>query len=401
MIFTTWTYGLLLAIAVLVRFVLPGGAGLLMLLGLSLAFYAWDAPGGLAVLLPLLVAVHFVARQSAPGRPHARRWLTLGVTGCIGLLAYFKYQSLGVDALRAAGAAVGASLELATPNVVAPLGISFFIFLMIHYLVEVHRGNVAPASPRDEALFVAFFPTVVSGPLKRIEDFRAQCHDTTRPAAADLHEGLQRIVVGLSKKILVADQLAPFTRLVFASPDDFARPELWLAAYGYAIQIYFDFAGYSDIAIGSARLLGFRVPENFDYPYFRTNIAQFWRHWHMTLTGWIMQYVYFPLGGNRRGETRTNVNRLVAMTLCGLWHGSAFHFAVWGLYHGILLNLFQAYRRLRARVFPARPDGFDHPVARLASGFLTFHLVVIGWIFFAADLDPALRIIGRMLWGDA
>jgi len=397
MIFNSWTYAAFLTLAVGLRFVVPPRVAALLLLGLSVVFYAWGAPRDLLVLVPLLAAVHFVARRTAPGAERRERWLATGVTACVGILAYYKYQSLGVDAVNYVSAAAGAPLRWVAPQLQAPLGISFFVFLLIHYLVEVHRGNVAPAAVRDEALFIFFFPTVVSGPLKRIESFTPQLRLPARPAAVDLHEGLSRIVIGLSKKTLVADQLAPFTSGVFLQPQTHDWPDLWLAAYGYAVQIYFDFAGYSDMAIGSARVLGFRVPENFDYPYFRTNIAQFWRHWHMTLTGWIMQYIYFPLGGNRRGELRTNGNRFVALALCGLWHGSAFHFAVWGAYHGLLLNLFQLYRRLRARLLPNRPEGWDHPVTRVASGVFTFHLVVIGWVFFAADLSQAVHIIGRML----
>lgn len=397
MTFTTWSYAAFLAVAVGLRFVVPPRLAGSMLLGLSLIFYAWDTPDDLLVLLPFLAAIHFIAGRVPPGRPSSRRWLATGVTLSVGLLAYFKYQGLAVEALNHASWLVGTPLSWVAPRVDPPLGISFFVFLLIHYLVEVHRGNVTRVGVQQESLFVLFFPTVLSGPLKRIENFEPQAESAPRPAADDLHEGLSRLVIGLAKKTLVADQIAPLTQDVFGHPDAFGAGQLWLAAYGYAVQIYFDFAGYSDMAIGSARLLGFRVPENFDYPYFRTNIAEFWRHWHMTLTGWIMQYIYFPLGGNRRGESRTHANRLIAMTLCGLWHGSAFHFAAWGVYHGLLLNLFHLYRRLRTRAFPNRPDGIEHPIARLASGLLTFHLVVIGWLFFAADLPVASSMLGRML----
>jgi len=395
---TTWTYAVFLALAVGLRLLVPPRLTAGLLLALSLLFYAWGTPADLVVLLPLIGAVHLIAERATPDRGHAGRWLAAGVLLCVGVLAYDKYLGLAVEALNGASAFLGMPLHWTAPRVDPPLGVSFFVFLLIHYLVEVRRGNVAPIGLGQEALFVLFFPTVVAGPLKRLEGFAPQLREATHPAPADLHEGLSRIVVGLAKKTLVADQIAPLTHSVFQNPDGFGWDRLWLASYGYAVQIYFDFAGYSDMAIGSARVLGFRVPENFDYPYFRTNIAQFWRHWHMTLTGWIMQYVYFPLGGNRRGEIRAVSNRLVAMTLCGLWHGSAFHFAVWGAYHGLLLNLFHLYRRLRARLRPERPGGSNHPAAVLASGLLTFHLVVIGWVFFATDLDRAVSIIGRLLF---
>ncbi|MBM4265308.1 MAG: MBOAT family protein [Deltaproteobacteria bacterium] len=397
MTLNSWSYGLLLAVALFASWLVPGWAGTWVLLALSIVFYAWGTPSDLLVLAPLLLAVHAIARRVQPGQPHARRWLGFGVTLLVGSLVYYKYLGLLAEGVVGGAHLLGFDLPLAAPRLQAPLGISFFVFLLIHYLVEVGRGSVQPVGLRDESLFVLFFPTVVSGPLKRIEAFEPQLRAPGRPIPDDLHEGLSRIVIGLAKKMVVADQLAPLCARVFAKPDRYEWVELWLASYGYALQIYFDFSGYSDIAIGSARLLGFRVPENFDYPYFRTNIAQFWRHWHMTLTGWILQYVYIPLGGNRRGEIRSNWNRFAAMALCGLWHGSAFHFAVWGMYHGVLLNLYHAYTRLRARLRPSQPQGSAHPAVRFASGLLTFHAVVVGWVLFAVDLDEALPILGRML----
>jgi len=171
---------------------------------------------------------------------------------------------------------------------------------------------------------------------------------------------------------------------------------LWLGVYGYAFQIYFDFAGYSDIAIGSARLFGYRVPENFDWPYLQPNIARFWRGWHMSLTSWITDYVYIPLGGNRRGELRSAGNRLVSMTLCGLWHGAALHFAVWGLYHGLALNAYRFWQAARTRLF-GEPVGPANPVVRVLGTLLTFHVVCIGWVLFVCDLKRAAFIIPRLL----
>jgi alginate O-acetyltransferase complex protein AlgI len=284
---------------------------------------------------------------------------------------------------------LGASVEglRGVPAFAPPLGISYFAFLFIHYLVEVQRGRFAPGRPHELGLFVGFFPTVVAGPLKRFEDFAPQVESRTL-SGDDVHEGLGRLVIGLVKKLVIADNAARFAVPVFAASTS-GWGQLWLAVYAYSIQIYFDFSGYSDIAIGSARLLGYRVPENFDHPYLRSNIADFWRHWHMTLTGWILQYVYIPLGGNRHGRTRSNVNRLAAMTLCGLWHGSSWNFAAWGLYHGVLLNGYHFWRRRR----PATNASIS---SRALSTALTFHAVAVGWVLFACDLETAARILGRL-----
>jgi alginate O-acetyltransferase complex protein AlgI len=214
--------------------------------------------------------------------------------------------------------------------------------------------------------------------------------------AAGVSEGLGRIVVGLAKKMLVADTVAPLCAPVFAQPARYSTPMLWAAVYGYALQIYFDFAGYSDIAIGSARLFGYQVPENFDYPYLQPNIARFWRAWHMSLTSWITDYVYIPLGGNRRGERRAAWNRLVSMTLCGLWHGAALHFAVWGLYHGIALNAYRLWERVRVRMFGSHP-GRTRPVVRVLGTLVTFHVVCIGWVLFVCDVHGAAVIVPRLL----
>jgi alginate O-acetyltransferase complex protein AlgI len=181
---------------------------------------------------------------------------------------------------------------------------------------------------------------------------------------------------------------------VLDHPNFYGTLTLWLAVYGYAIQIYADFSGYSDIAIGTARLFGYKVPENFAYPYLQSNIAGFWRSWHMSLTSWITDYVYIPLGGNRRGEARAAWNRLVSMTLCGLWHGAALHFAVWGLYHGIALNAYRLWQRVRPHVLGTRDFGL---AGRLVATAFTFHVVCLGWVLFVCDFQRAAAILPRLV----
>jgi alginate O-acetyltransferase complex protein AlgI len=237
---------------------------------------------------------------------------------------------------------------------------------------------------------------LICGPIKRFQQFNPEEYQRRRLDPANVHAGLERILFGISKKTLIADAVAPYCLPVFANPDAYTTVQLWLGVYGYAMQIYFDFSGYSDIAIGSATLLGYPVPENFNYPYLQPNIARFWRSWHMSLTSWITDYVYIPLGGNRRGELRAAWNRFLSMTICGLWHGAAFHFMVWGMYHGIMLNLYRLWQNLRARWFGPRV-GAPSMMGQVVAALFTFHVVCIGWVLFVCDIDKAFAMIGRLL----
>ena len=396
MIFNTWAYGLFLAVAFTIYWAVPARARGCVLIGLGCFFYAYYYPPHLPLVLAIIPVVWVIGRLVAPGRTRVRRrWLVVGIAGCLGALAYYKYQRLGLTVVRAALDVIDVPFDVRPMALRPPLGISFFVFEYIHYLIEVFRGTFAPVSFRNLALFVMFFPTLICGPIKRYQQFHPE-ESGREFDAAGVAEGLQRILIGLAKKTLVADTVAPLCGPVLAFPQRYDAAQLWLGVYGYALQIYFDFAGYSDIAIGSARLFGYRVPENFDYPYLQPNIARFWRAWHMSLTSWITDYVYIPLGGNRRGEGRAAWNRLVSMTLCGLWHGAAVHFAVWGLYHGIALNLYRLWQRVRGRLgFAARPEGTV--LGRALGTLVTFHVVCLGWVLFVCDLKRAAYIVPRLL----
>jgi alginate O-acetyltransferase complex protein AlgI len=396
MIFNTWTYGLFLVIAFVLYWGVPARARRLVLIGLGLFFYGYYYPPHLPLVLATIPVVWVIGRLVAPGRSAARRrWLALGIVGCLGGLAYYKYQGFALDAARTVLQAIHVPFDVRLTPPRPPLGISFFVFEYIHYLIEVFRGTFAPVSFRNLALFAMFFPTLICGPIKRYQQFHPE-EAGRRFDAAAVSEGLRRILVGLAKKTLVADTVAPLCAPIFAAPHRYDALYLWLGVYGYAMQIYFDFSGYSDIAIGSARLFGYRVPENFDYPYLQPNIARFWRAWHMSLTSWITDYVYIPLGGNRRGESRAAWNRLVSMTLCGLWHGAALHFAVWGLYHGLALNAYRLWQRVRERTGIA-PSAEGTVVGRVFGTLVTFHIVCLGWVLFVCDLKRAAFIVPRLL----
>ncbi len=400
---------LLVATAGLCR-LLPAALRPLLLALTSLGFYALLA-GWQALLIVGLAAVVWALSQSV-ARPTmtpalARGLTALGVGLCVGVLGYFKYAhffaALGRDVL--AWLPLGPSLRGPTTAsslagaAAAPLGISFFTFEFVHYLVDAYRRQLASpseppaAEPPPEltrfAAFALFFPTLLAGPIKRYQTFVP----LPRLGGEDLAYGLGRMLLGLGKKLLIADSVAPFALRLWV-PDQTSPTGLWLAMYAYAAQIYFDFSGYSDLAIGAARLLGYRVPENFDWPYLATDLPSFWRRWHSSLSSWIRDYLYIPLGGNRGGPLRSSLNLILVMALCGLWHGAAWHFVVWGLWHGLGLALTRLWRG-------AAPDAEQPaatPLRRALAGLLTFHFVCFGWLWFATpNLATALHCFRRLL----
>jgi alginate O-acetyltransferase complex protein AlgI len=275
-----------------------------------------------------------------------------------------------------------------------PLGISFFTFEFIHYAADRYRGTAARGKFADYLAFILFFPTMVAGPIKRYQDFEGKLANPNQAWAEDWELGITRILVGLVKKFAIADLLTAFTnhlnRADISQAQRWVLP-LWLLAYGF--KIYFDFSAYSDIAIGSARLFGINVPENFDWPYIRTNIAEFWAHWHISLTKWLTDYVFIPLGGSRRAPPRVYLNVLVTMAISGLWHGAGLNFIVWGLWHGLLLTVHRMWKGWRGPV--ERPS----PFGATAGWALTFVSVNIGWAFFCMDLPTAAFFFRRLIGG--
>ena len=275
-----------------------------------------------------------------------------------------------------------------------PLGISFFTFEFIHYAVDRYRGKTLAGSFAQYLAFILFFPTMVAGPIKRYQNFLPNIQNPDRSWPANWQQGITRIMVGLVKKFALADFLTAVT-VHLNSADIAAAPHRWLLIVwilAYGGKIYFDFSGYSDIAIGSARLFGIQVPENFDWPYLRTNIAEFWGHWHMSLYRWLIDYIFIPLGGSRVAPPRVYLNVLITMFLSGLWHGAGFNFIVWGLYHGVLLCAHRLWHQWRT---PRTPTA----VGNLAAGMLTFSLVTLGWAFFCLDLPTAGLFFKRLFIG--
>ena len=270
-----------------------------------------------------------------------------------------------------------------------PLGISFFTFEFVHYAVDRYKGKTEQGRFSEYLAFILFFPTMVAGPIKRFQDFLPALQAPSQDWAEDWRKGITRILCGLVKKFAVADVMTVFTDHLnsrdIAGADRWILP-VWLLAYG--VKIYFDFSGYSDIAIGSARLFGLKVLENFDWPYWRTNITDFWQHWHISLYRWLVDYIFIPLGGSRVALPMIYRNLLLTMLLSGIWHGAGLNFLVWGLWHGCLLSIHRLWRAWR----PATPGRG----AKFGSWLLTFVCVNLGWAFFAMDLPTAMLFLHRL-----
>ncbi|MGN6108559.1 MAG: MBOAT family O-acyltransferase [Kofleriaceae bacterium] len=355
----------------------------------SLVFYAWGAPRFLPVVLGLGIVDYFVSHQIAARReraPQVARWLLgAGVTVHLSVLAYFKYSNFFVAQLNELLAHVG--LEPASwSHVVLPIGISFITFEEISYLVDVYRGDARPARRLSRyVLFLTLFPHSIAGPIFRWKDLEAQLAE--RDLSWQLaREGFERFARGLAKKVLIADSVAVIADGVFALPAGQLTSSLaWLGATAYALQIYFDFSGYSDMAIGLGKLMGFRFKENFDQPYTSASLTEFWTRWHISLSSWLRDYLYIPLGGNRKGRRRALLNLMIVFTLSGLWHGAAWTFVLWGVFHGAFVTLERLLGARRERI----PLAIQHA--------FTLVLVVVGWVFFrAASAGQALEIIAAM-----
>ncbi|MDO4807114.1 MAG: MBOAT family O-acyltransferase [Coriobacteriales bacterium] len=302
----------------------------------SLLFYAYGEPVLVLLMLASTVFTYLmglmVARCEGPAR---KAWLVVALVVNLLFLAVFKYAGMAVGTLNAL-----LRLNLPIPNIPLPLGISFYTFQALSYVIDVYRRDVEPQRHYSRVLlYISFFPQLIAGPIVKYHDIDTQManrHATMEDAAV----GLRRFALGLSKKVLVANTMAAAADAMFELPNHvLIAPGAWLAAFAYLMQIYFDFSGYSDMAIGLGRMFGFHFKENFDHPYASVTIKEFWRKWHMSLSTWLREYLYFPLGGNRKGRARAAINRIIVFFLCGLWHGANWTFVVWGLCHGLFLLL--------------------------------------------------------------
>jgi alginate O-acetyltransferase complex protein AlgI len=360
----------------------------LLLLVSNVVFYGSGTAWHLLVLaVPSIVDYAAAVRIEATEDPAARkRWLTLSIACNLGLLAYFKYADFFVDTVAHLLGTSTAPLDVALP-----IGISFFTFKTMSYTIDVYRREIpACRSLWRYAMFVSFFPELVAGPIVRASIFLPQMDRSLAPRWRRTATGLQIVLLGLAKKLLIADRLATFSDAVFSRPGAFSQATVAAAVVAYSLQIYCDFSGYSDMAIGTARVVGFDLPENFDMPYLSTSITEFWRRWHMTLSRWLRDYLYIPLGGNRRGPIRTYVNLVVTMLLGGLWHGANWTFVAWGLWHGIGLATHKLWHT-------HRPMGERSGMWKVVSWAATYAFVCVGWVLFRSpDFATATIVLGKI-----
>jgi D-alanyl-lipoteichoic acid acyltransferase DltB (MBOAT superfamily) len=371
------------------------------MLAASYVFYAsffrgdwigWGPKQQYPLVLAGLTVVNQVCAEGAwrAERPRLRRaWVVAAVVVDVGTLAWFKYY----DFLRGnlADWGIGALPAL---DVFLPVGISFLVFQALSYVIDVGRSQLRPARLVDLAVYLSFFPHVMAGPLVRGREILPQLRATPDPRAVPAAHALRLIATGLIKKVVVAGFLAgAVVDDVFAAPEKYGNGDLLLATYGYAIQIYADFSGYTDMAIGFALLLGIRFPQNFDAPYRSASVQEFWRRWHMTLSRWLRDYVYIPLGGNRKGARRTSINLFLVMLIGGLWHGADWKFVIWGGLHGTFLLVERWWWRRRG--VPEGPEAVPWSWRRW---LVTFHLVCLAWVFFnARSTHDAFTMLGRLL----
>ena len=361
------------------------------LLAASYVFYGWW-DWRFCFLMLLLTAVAYGTALGLEKHPRRRGLLALGIIVPLGTLFVFKYMNFFLDSFCTL-------LRIARPGtlrIILPVGISFYTFQSMSYTIDVWRGKVAVShDPLRFALYIAFFPQLVAGPIVKASEFLPQLEQERRPTRAGVAEGLNIFFWGMLKKAVLADQLSVFVDAVYAAPAAFSSGTVALAVLSYALQIYFDFSGYSDMAIGCARCLGYDLPKNFNLPYISANVSEFWKRWHISLSSWLMQYLYIPLGGNRKGRARTYVNLMITMLLGGLWHGAGVNFILWGALHGAALCVHKLWRVRHPA--PARSA-----VGRVLSVAATFCFVCLCWVFFRAQsMAQALAVLRKLfIWSD-
>ncbi|MCP3912091.1 MAG: MBOAT family protein [Actinomycetia bacterium] len=396
MVFNSLQYAVFLPFVVLLHWALPARFRLALIVFASYVFYgSWDWRFLSLLVISTLVDFTVGDRLHREVSHDKRRlWLLLSIVVNLGILGAFKYSNFFVDSAvdLLNGAGLGPNEPLL--RVILPVGISFYTFQTLSYTIDIYRGRIEPTkSLITFAAYVAYFPQLVAGPIERAQRLLPQLEaERHSPDLARVQSGVGLILLGLVKKVVLADTMAPLVQTAFTDPDSQGSVALAVGVLAFAVQIYGDFSGYSDIARGSSRLLGIELVVNFRQPYLSENITDFWRRWHISLSDWLRDYLYIPLGGNRGGQVRTYRNLMLTMLIGGLWHGASWNFALWGGLHGGYLAV---HRLLRDRV-PAR----EHPpmATRVGAWAFTFALVNLAWVFFRADsFDQAFSVVSGLL----
>lgn len=406
MLFNSLTYIIFLPLVALIYWLIPQRFRYPVLLVASYFFYmSWMRVYGF--LLFGLTAANFLLGLLI-ARTHKRSLRRIvfvaGITVNLGCLALFKYTNFFIDSIRQScqfmsstfhAPALPAGSFSALP-IILPLGISFFVFEFIHYLTDVFKGAKPMASPIRFGLFAAFFPSQIAGPIKRFQDFELQLLKAAGFQKDLFRSGVLLIMQGMFKKVVLGDNLAPLAQVGFSQPQTMGTLDAWVCVIAFALQIYYDFSGYTDIGRGSAMVLGFTLPENFNMPYIATSISDFWHRWHISLSTWLRDYLYIPLGGSRKGKSKAAANLCITMLLGGLWHGASWHFVVWGGFHGSLLAGNRVVDELIAKnkyLGQASRTWWWTAMAR----FSTFIFVCLGWVVFRANnMEQALGVYQAM-----
>lgn len=373
-----------LPLVLLGYYICPKKGRNLFLLIASLVFYAWGEPKYVFLMIFSILVNYIFGRLMDKHRENKKRlklMLVLSVVIDIGLLSVFKYTDFVITNINAI---FGSSFDLL--NIALPIGISFYTFQAMSYTIDVYRDDVrVQKNLIDFGMYITMFPQLIAGPIVRYADVQDQLAERS-VTTADFSEGVMRFVVGLGKKVLLANQMGAVWSDIYALGGDVSALMAWTGAIAYTFQIYFDFSGYSDMAIGLGRMFGFKFPENFRYPYQSVSITDFWRRWHITLSTWFKEYLYIPLGGNRRGLARQALNLLIVWSLTGFWHGAGWNFVMWGLYYFVILFIEKLFL---LKALDKLPKFFRHVYALL--------LIIIGWVIFASDdVSVLLPFLGSM-----
>ena len=400
MSFTSIGFIAFLALAAVFSYKLPVKARNVLLLLASFVFYGLYGVEYLPFLLFSVLLTYFAGRIIGSATGGARKaWLIVALCLNLGMLFVFKYLGFFVQLTARLAALMGTQAALPELSLVLPVGISFFVFQTTGYLMDVYREKYAPErSFIDYALFASFFPSLVSGPISRADKMLPQYKKASRFDYENVKAGTLQFTWGAFKKMVIADNLAVLVNTVYAAPADFTGFQLLVTALCYSVQIYCDFSAYSDMALGAARTMGFILPRNFDCPYFATSMQDFWRRWHISLSTWFRDYLYFPLGGNRKGKWRGYLNIIIVFLVSGLWHGAALTFVIWGLIHGALQVLGKILKPYRDKLRALLHISDDSRGLHLFRIVLTFAFVTAAWVFFrAGSVSEALLILGRIV----
>jgi alginate O-acetyltransferase complex protein AlgI len=424
LLFSSLSYLLFLPVACLIFWLLPAGKvggrftidlrSTFLMLSSYYFYMSWIPVYGV-LLFTLTLANYFLgqlisAANVATDKGRARAILVLGIVLNLLTLSYFKYTDFAIGSWNAAIASVApylglhanTALNFPLQHVLLPLGISFFVFEFIHYITDVYKGGKPIANFVNFSLFAAFFPSQIAGPIKRYQDFIKQLEVPRIFNGTQFERGIVLLLQGLFKKVALADNLSPIAAQGFAHATALGAGEAWIAALAFAAQIYCDFSGYTDMGRGSALLMGFDLPDNFNWPYLSKSLTEFWKRWHISLSSWLRDYLYIPLGGSKCSLPRRHFNLLMTMLLGGLWHGASWHFVVWGAFHGLGLIVNHTYDNAlktgNNALTTALKAFHQSAIGSAFSTVFTFLFVLVGWVFFRAEtMDSALGILKAMV----